>query len=203
MPAMPAAFERLRERWETMAPREKRLAMALGVTLVVCVFLALGLQIRSRLNALEARNEQTRNALRLISEHQDEIMEKRNAPDDPERVIPETAQPLQTYLEGIASQAGNMTIPESTEKPPVVKGKYRELSIDLQLRGVTLDQVAKFLKLVETNAPAVVTQRLRIKPFVSAHDKLEVELTIAAYEKLKATDKQPKKGGKPEEKSGS
>jgi Type II secretion system (T2SS), protein M len=202
MPAMPAAFERLRERWETMAPREKRLAITLGVTLVVCIFLALGLQIRSRLNTLEARNAQTRNALRLISEHQDEIIEKRNSPDDPERVIPETAQPLQTYLEGIASQAGNMTIPESTEKPPVVKGKYRELSIDLQLRGVTLDQVAKFLKLVETNAPAVVTQRLRIKPFVSAHDKLEVELTIAAYEKLKANEK-PKKGGKPEEKSGS
>jgi hypothetical protein len=40
----------------------------------------------------------------------------------------------------------------------------------------------------------VVTQRIKIHPYVSAHDKLDVELSISAYEKVKAADKA--KGGK-------
>lgn len=188
------AFEQLRGRWESMGPREKRLVLALGVTAVVCVLGFVWLRVSSSLSRLEAQNATARDALRLIAEHQDEILEKRNSSDDPERMIPETAQPLQTYLESLASQAGNMTIPDSTERPPVVKGKYRELSVDITLRGVSLDQLSKFLRLVETTSPAVVTQRIKIHPYVSAHDKLDVELTIAAYEKAKATDKP--KGGK-------
>ncbi len=190
------AFEQLRDRWENAAPREKRLVLALGITAVVCVLGFVFLNVRNRLADLEGQNAQARYALRLIAEHQDEIMEKRNSPEDPERLIPETAQPLQTYLEGIATQAGNMTIPDSTEKPPVIKGKYRELSLDINLRGVTLDQLAKFLKMVETNAPAVVTQALYVKPYVSAHDKLDVKLTIAAYEKAPVA-KPGRPGGKP------
>jgi Tfp pilus assembly protein PilO len=188
------AFEQLRGRWESMAPREKRLVLALGVTAVVCVLGFVWLRVSSSLSRMEAQNATSRNALRLIAEHQDEILEKRNSPDDPERMIPETAQPLQTYLESLASQAGNMTIPDSTERPAVVKGKYRELSVDISLHGVSLDQLSKFLRLVETTAPAVVTQRIKIHPYVSAHDKLDVELSISAYEKVKAADKA--KGGK-------
>jgi Tfp pilus assembly protein PilO len=188
------AFEQLRGRWESMAPREKRLVLALGVTAVVCVLGFVWLRVSGSLSRLEEKNATARNALRLIAEHQDEILDKRNSPDDPERMIPETAQPLQTYLEGLATQAGNMTIPTSTERPAVVKGKYRELSVDISLHGVSLDQLSKFLRLVETSAPAVVSTSLRIHPYVSAHDKLDVDLTISAYEKAKATDKA--KGGK-------
>jgi hypothetical protein len=187
------AFEGLRDRWENMAPREKRLVIALGVTAVVCVFGFIGLQIRGGLADLEEKNGQTRYALRLIDEHQDEIFAKKNSPEDPERLIPETAQPLTTYLDGIATQVG-VTIPEQSERPAQVRGKFHELSVDIKLRGVTLDQLARFLKLVETSGQAVVTQRLYVKPYVSAHDKLDVELTIAAYEKLKL--KPAKTGGK-------
>jgi Tfp pilus assembly protein PilO len=179
------AFEQLRDRWENMAPREKRLVLALAVTAVVCVLGFVWLRVSSSLSRMETQNAQARDALRLIAEHQDEILERRNSPTDPERTIPDVAQPLETYLEGIASQVGNMTIPETTGKPPVIKGKYRELSVDMTLHGVSLDQLAKFLKLVE-GAPAVVTQRLKVRPYMSAHDKLDVELTIAAYEKYKA-----------------
>jgi hypothetical protein len=172
-----------------MAPREKRLVLALGVTAVVCVLGFVWLRVSSSLSRLEAQNATSRNALRLIAEHQDEILEKRNSPDDPERMIPETAPPLGTYLEGLATQSGNMTMNDATDRPVVVKGKYREVGVDVSLHGVSLDQLTRFLRLVETSAPAVVSTRLRIHPYVSAHDKLDVDLTISAFEKAKATDK--------------
>jgi type II secretory pathway component PulM len=188
------AFEQLRDRWENMAPRERRLLLGLAATAVACVLIVVLLRVTTRLSAMEDQNAQTRNALRLIMLHQDDILEKRNSPNDPEKIIPETAQPLQTYLEGVASQAGGMTIPDSTNKPEVVKGKYRELAVDIKLRGVSIDQLAKFLKMAESN-PAVVTQRLYVKPYVSAHEKLDVELTMATYEKV--GDQKGKKGAKP------
>jgi Tfp pilus assembly protein PilO len=178
-----------------MAPREKRLVLALAVTFVVCILGFVWLRVSSSLSRMEAQNAEAREALRLIAEHQDDILERRNSPDDPERVIPETAQPLQTYLESIASQASNIAIVDSQPKPPVVKGKYRELSVDLNLRGVSLDQLSKFLRLVETSGQAVVTQHLRVHPWTSAHDKLDVDLTIAAYEKVKANEKTKGKKG--------
>jgi type II secretory pathway component PulM len=190
------AFEALRDRWENMAPREKRLVLALGVAVVASVFGFIGLQIRSGLNDLDSKNSQTRYALRLIDEHQEEVYAKRDATDNPEHRIPDSAQPLATYLDGIATQVG-VTIPESSERPAVTRGKYHELSIDVKLHGVSLDQLAKFLKLVETNGQAVVTQRLYVKPYISAHDKLDVELTIAAYEKAKPGSEGKGKGKGP------
>jgi Tfp pilus assembly protein PilO len=195
------AFEQLRGRWESLAPREKRLVLAFFVVAVVCVLGAVWMKVSRSLSRLETQNATAREALRLIAEHQDEILEKRNSLDAPERMIPETAPPLQSYLEGLATQAGNITITDSTERPVVVKGKYRELSVDLSLHGVSLDQLAKFLRLVETSSTAVATQHIRIHPYVSAHDKLDVDLTINAYEKAKATDK-PKAAPADPDKSG-
>jgi hypothetical protein len=198
------AFEALKDRWENMAPREKRLLGLLGALLVGAVFLIIGWQIRSGLSDLESKNAKTRDALRLITEHQDEIYAKRNSTDNPEQRIPDTAQPLATYLDGIATQVG-VTIPEQSERPVVKRGKFDELSIDIKLRGVSLDQLSKFLRLVETSGQAVVTSRLYIKPYISAHEKLDVELTIAAFEKSKTPAKgktKPAAGAADAEKSG-
>jgi hypothetical protein len=187
------AFEQLRERWELMAPRERRLVSAFGITLVVCLFGFVGLQIKDGLDAIADKNAATREALRKIDRH---VVEQASAkPDSGERppTIPDQATPLASYVEGIANELG-MSIPESTERTPVVKGKYRELAVDVKLRGVSLEQLAQFLKRVETRQPAVVTQRLFVRPYVSAHEKLDVELTIATWEKAKPDAKSKGKG---------
>jgi hypothetical protein len=185
-----------------MAPRERRLVGLFGLTLVVCIFGMVGLQIASGLSALSAKNAATRAALHKLDEHAADLAAAKVGAEDKAAVIGDQAPPLASYLEGIANELG-MQIPESTERPAVVKGKYRELSIDVKLRGVSLDQLSQFLKRVETRQPAVVTQRLWVKPYTSAHDKLDVELTIATWEKAKA-DKKPATGGKTDDrKSGS
>jgi len=184
------AFEGARDRWEHMEPREKRLAVLFGVTLVVCVFIFMGMQIRGRLVALENKNQLSRDAIRSIEQHQADPAASAAA-DTAAALIGDTAPPLATYLEGIATEIG-FTIPETNVRPVQPRGKYQELSIEIKLRGISLEQLAQFLKLVETRQPAVVTTRLYVKPYISAHEKLDVELTIATFEKAK---KVPQKGG--------
>lgn len=192
-----AAFDQLRDRWETMAPRERRLVGILGVTFVVCVFGFVGLQIRSGLVDLRAKNEATRAALQLVEEH----LAAPPAVASNEPIIPDTAPSLGSYLEQLATEVG-ISIPETTDRGAVEKGKFRELSTDIKLRGVTLDQLARFLKLVETRQSAVATQRLYIKPFVSARDKLDVEITVSTWEKAKKPAKKKGEAAADQAKSG-
>jgi hypothetical protein len=190
------AFESQREWWERLAPREKRLFGALGVTFVICIFGFVGLQIRNGLHDIEDKNASVRLALEQLETHALEQANARTGDVDVNAIIGDTAPPLATYLEGIANEVG-ISIPESTERPSVTKGRFHERSIDLKLRGVTLEQLAQFLKRVETRSPAVVTQRVFVKPYVSAHDKLDVELTIATYEKAKPEKGKPSDSKKP------
>src|SRR6185436_18906736 len=106
------AFEALRERWERVETREKRMFSLLGVTFVVCIFGFIGMQISSGLSDREAHNAATRSALRLI--------ELRAADpgamttDPAEAAIGETAPQLGSYLEGIGNEL-SISIPEQQE----------------------------------------------------------------------------------------
>jgi hypothetical protein len=184
------AFEALKERWERMEARERRLVSLLGVTFVVCIFGFVGMQIWRGLSAREERNATARNALHLIEMRLADPAAAA-ASDSADQLIGDTAVSLGSYLEDIAKE-NQMTIPEQVDKPAIQHGKYTELQMQISLRGVTLDQVAKFLKAVETRQPAVVTRTLRIKPYVSAHEKLDVDLVIATFQKAaKATPAAP------------
>jgi general secretion pathway protein M len=189
----------LRERWEQMAPRERRLVTALGVTAVVCVFAFVGLQIKDGLDAIGEKNASTREALRKLDRYALTQAEGKADESQQAAVIGDAATPLASYTEGIANELG-LTIPESTERPAVVKGKYRELALDVKLRGVSLEQLAQFMKRIETRQPAVVTTRVFVRPYVSAHEKLDAELTVVTWEKAKVDKK--KDGGKGGDKAG-
>jgi hypothetical protein len=174
------------EFWERMAPRERRLISLFGVVALVCVFAVIGIQIKRGLAELDDENSVTRQALDLLAER----AAKQGMVKSPEELaaeaIGEHAPPLATYLDQIAKSVdSSMTIPTSVDRPDVSKGQFTEKSVDIELRGVTLDQLDRFLKQAETGAPGVVTQRIRIAPYTGQRDKLDVQLTISAFERNK------------------
>lgn len=187
-----AFFDDLKNRWERLAPRERRLLQLLGLTAIACVFGFVGFQVNDGLREIERRNDDVREALRTIELHRDSYEQSR-AQDTAALIGPE-APPLATYLDQLAQETG-FPIPEATERPPVTKGKFVERSIDLKLRGLTVQQLADFLQKVETRSPTVVTQRLYVKTYFNQHDKLDVELTVATWERAKkeAAKDAPKK----------
>jgi hypothetical protein len=78
----------------------------------------------------------------------------------------------------------------------VPKGKFSERLVEVKLKNLTLAELAEFLRRVETNSPAVVTQRVLVmKSAFGAPEKLDsADLTIAAYERIKENGKDAKKG---------
>jgi Tfp pilus assembly protein PilO len=78
------------------------------------------------------------------------------------------------------------------DRPPAPAGKrYLEHSLDVKLRKVGLKELAIFLSKVETNPRLIAITRLQIRRSFGEGDKLDVELTATAYERLK--ENRPKK----------
>jgi hypothetical protein len=178
-------LERIRDWWERLAPRERRLASLLGITLGVCLLVWVTFLINDGLHNLAAHNDETRTALEDIEKHRDDLTAARTHTGEVTAMIPDEAQPLGLYLESIEQQTG-VQIKNSTEKGSVPKGKFHELGLQIQLFDVSLDQLANFLKLVETKSPTVVTQRLYVKRSNNKKDSMDrVELTVATYERGK------------------
>jgi Tfp pilus assembly protein PilO len=98
---------------------------------------------------------------------------------------------LAADLEAAGKVAG-IQIPETADRPPNPAGKrYLEHSLDVKLRKVGLKELATFLNKVETNPRLIVVTRLQIRRSFGEGDKLDVEMTATAYERLK--ENRPKK----------
>jgi hypothetical protein len=69
-----------------------------------------------------------------------------------------------------------------------------EQTVDLQLRKVDLQQLAEFLKRVETGPNLVYVNRLQIRTRFNEHENLDVELSVAGLERA---PEQPKRPGTP------
>lgn len=186
-------FAGLREYFERMAPRERRLVGILGVVLLVAVFAVIGLQIKRGLMNLEESNANTRDALDRLAERAAMQGVQRSPAELAAESIGETSPPLGSYLEEIAKPL-EITIREASERPVQNKNGFVEKSVDVKIYGVTLSQLARFLKQVETRQPGVVTQRIYIKPYIAQREKLDVELTISAFERAKKGAEKGDKG---------
>jgi hypothetical protein len=178
-------FDRLREAWENLGPRERRLASWLGVVLVVCAFGYVFFLINDGLSALEADNDNVRLLLANLDERRDTILAEKSKQGESVAQIGDTAPKIGDYVDTIAKE-NHVQVRSQTDKPPVQKGKYTELASQLTLYDVPLDDFLRFVRGLEVTNPTVVTQVLDLKRSVVVKEKLDhVEMTIATYEKAK------------------
>ncbi|MFH0901190.1 MAG: hypothetical protein V2A73_11240 [Pseudomonadota bacterium] len=177
-----AFVDDIRRRMERLAPRERRLIALLTLTALVLSTAFGGSLVRKGISEAEANNAAMRDALENLSQNREKLIAARHS-GAPAEV--KDAPPLATYLDTIANETG-VQIPETTERSPTTKGKVTERAVDIKLRGITLQQLAEFLRQVETRSQRVLTQRLFVKPRFNARDTLDVELTVAAFEQAKS-----------------
>ncbi len=185
-------FDRVRDSLERLGPRERRLLSWLGVVLVVCGLGYVALLIHDGLADLEAQNDNTRLLLAGLEEKRDSLVAERSKQGEIVAMIGEEAPALGTYIEKVAGENG-VQIRAQSEKPTVSKGKFHELSSEVVFYDITLEQLAKLLRGLETTNPTVVTQRIEIHRSVMQKEKLDrVNLTVATY--ARATAAAPKPG---------
>lgn len=183
----------LRGRWERLSDRERRLVGGLGLAVFAVAVLGVGLSIANGLGDLEDENADMRQALRDIDSQRDAYQHAKSKNAQLEVRIGHGQVQLQGYLEQAAKDAG-VEIAETSERQPAAAGKkYTERAVDLRLRKVGIDQLAKFLRKIETGPNLVIVTALDVRTRDDKHEDLEVEMTVSTYEHASDTKGAKKK----------
>jgi hypothetical protein len=156
--------------------------------------LVTGFLIFGSLSDIEQRNNDAREALADIAKHKDEYLEAKGRMQAQEIRIGNEPPQFAADLEEAAREV-SIQIPETNEQPAVPAGKrYLEHKVDVKLRQVDLLSLTKFLNKLENGRRLIMVTVLRVRKHFSEGDKLDVELTATAWERVKEAPK--KKAGK-------
>lgn len=176
-------MQALRDKWERLSQRERTMVGAMGVTFVIMVTLIVGFLITDGLSSMEERNADMRQALRDLDTQRDSYLRmKAKAAQMDTRLGAQPVQ-LQGYVENAAKEAG-VEISDSTDRPAAAAGKkFIERTVDLHLKPVTIDQLTKFMKAIETGRSLVVVTSLIVHTRDDKHQQLDVDMSVATFER--------------------
>ena len=171
----------LRDKWDGISPREKRMVVVLLVAVPAILLIFLGMRISDGLDAIELRNRDLRRAL-IVVEDLRARGKAASTPDraDPLAAIPKEPMDLESYLNGAAEKLG-LTIPSFNRQQPVRKNGFVVNSIRIDLRGLTIVQVSEFLTAIETNSKAVALTSLTLTQNFANKEQLDLKVDVSAY----------------------
>lgn len=185
-------MQELRDKWERLSQRERTMVGAMGVTFVIMVTLIVGFLITDGLSTMEEHNADMRQALRDLDTQRDKYIQMRAKTAQMETRLGSQPVQLQGYVESAAKEAG-VEISDSTDRPAAAAGKkFIERTVDLHLKPMTIDQLTRFMKAIETGRSLVVVKELSVRTRDDKHEQLDIDMTVSTYER--ATEKNtPKK----------
>ncbi len=180
---MASALDRAKEWWESKAPRERRLVLVLGATLVVCTIGWVAMTIRGGLGSIEKKNDESREALAAIDMQR--ILKQSQGGDQTVVRIPDSPVQLDTYLDGIITEVG-LKSPTYPAQKETQKGNVVELTIHVALQDLTIYQLKDLLEKIETQNPIVVVTEMHVKKNFGNKENVDVDFTAATYYKKAA-----------------
>ena len=186
------AFEGLRDRWEGMQERERRLLVVLGVTLAVSLFAWVGYTIRDGLTAIEQKNDLARDALIALAQHRSSGGTNAKGGNVE---IPADGVKLSRYLETIIKDLG-LKSPTYPQEKVTTKNGFSEASFSIRMDQLTVHQLKDLLEKIETKNPVVIVKEVKIKRLRNDKEKLDVTLTVSTFKKA---SKDKKSSGSGEE----
>ena len=198
-----AISDRARDFWDRISPRERKLVLLAGVAMPITVAIWLALAIHDGLDAMERRNDRTRQALDVVAE----LKARGPIKDDEESIkIPSDPIPLETYINNAATAAG-FSIKNTSPRPALTKNGFVTNSVSFQLEDLEIEKLKAFLQEVETKQKVVFVTHLDLKRDFKDKHKLDATVEVSTYSKVKATDskdedKDKDKGGSGSAKKG-
>ncbi len=191
-----ALSERARDFWDRISPRERKLVVFLAVGLPVALAIWLGLSIRDGLTTMEARNEQTREALETVAR-----LKAAGGPvaEDTSVKIPDSPMNLATYVDKALSKNG-LKNKGSIDERKATKSGIVTTTVSCSVDDISTDQLKAFLQEVETDKIVAVTH-LGVKRDRRDTKKLDATFEISTYSNAeKAKPDGAKDGDKPDDK---
>jgi general secretion pathway protein M len=173
----------LRERFEKLEPRERRLLTILASILGGAMLLALPIYVIKTVSDKRTENEQLRALVDSIYEARASIAERKAKHDALLARYGKPAPALAGFIEE-ASRANNISAAESQDRPEAPHGKrYTERMTVVKMHKVGMLPLAKMLEKIEQSGFAVVVSKLNIKPRAGEADSYEVELGVSAFDR--------------------
>jgi general secretion pathway protein M len=171
--------------FDQMAPRERQMAIGLGVVFAIIVVLLVPLRVSAYLNDKSRHNEDLRQAIIDVNNARAKIAARRASRGDVAARYANKAPPLGTLVDNAAKSA-SLDIAVQTDVPPIPRGKlYSERATKITIQKAGLKAISTFLERIETSGhPVAVTQidmTKRIEP-----DSYSVSMTITAWDRTEA-----------------
>jgi len=184
---------RLREWFEKLAPRERRMMSILGAVFAAFLLFLVPLGLSLTLSSRRDANKALRDAIFTIKNSRDEIQKRQERRD---AILARYANkaPLLAGLLDKAAKDNGLAIAETRDLPEVPHGKkYTERSTVVRLRKTGMLSLAKTLEAIEQQRLPVVISRLNIRRRGGEKDSYDVELGVSAFDRNE-TSKEPSGG---------
>ena len=180
---MSSIKDRARDFWDRISPRERRLVVIAGIAAPITIAIWLGLAIHDGLAKIDTRNEHTRKAIRYVEELHAKGAVAPTPGGDQDTLDKMGTEPLKlhTYLDEAARKVGFVlkgTQPHAAQ----TRNGYVTTSVSCSLDKLTIDQLANFLKEIESSKVVAVTH-LDVRRDFRDKDKLNATLEVSTYSK--------------------
>jgi general secretion pathway protein M len=173
----------LRERFEGLEERERRL---LGILVLVFVGLAvvlLPLGVAAFLGSKQGAIEELRSAVEEIQSSRDLLHKRAEERGRIQTRYANPAPPLAGLLDTFAKETA-LEIPESQDRAVIPRGKrFEEKSTKIVLRRVGMLNLVKFMEKVEQSGHPVSISTLNVRKRGTEVDSYDVEMIVSAFER--------------------
>jgi hypothetical protein len=179
---MSTISDKTRDFWDRISPRERRLVVIGAIVLPITLALWLGFAIHDGLDAMEARNNDTRKALNIIADMRARG-QTHTSSDDVVATMGIEPLSLDTYLTNAAKKAKfelkSMITPHAQQN----KNGFVTTSSSTTLDKISLQELKDFLYAVETDSKAVAVTHLEIHRDFRDKDKVSATIEVSNYTK--------------------
>jgi general secretion pathway protein M len=173
----------LKDRFDKLEPRERRLLTIFGGLLGASVVLLVPIGIVTMVSSARSENEEIRGAIEQIYEAKAHVAERRAKHDALVGRYAKKAPPLAGFLDE-AAKAEGINAAESQDRQPIPHGKrYFERVTIIKMHKVGMLPLAKMLEKIEQSGYPVAVTKLSIKPRSGEPDSYEVELGVSAFDR--------------------
>jgi len=173
----------LRERYDKLEPRERRLLTILMGVFAAMVFLVLPIGLLGLLSSKKSSNQEVRDLIQAINDNRIQVSERKAKHDALLARYAKQAPALGGFIEE-AAKGNGLASPESQDRPDVPHGKrYTERLTVVKLHKVGMLALSKTLEKIEQSGYPVAVTRLNIKPRSGEPDSYEVELGVSAFDR--------------------
>jgi hypothetical protein len=178
---MSGVSDKARDFWDRISPRERRLVVIAAIATPIVIAIWLGLSIRDGLVDMEARNDKTRKALRVLDGIRAEGLPQQKG-DDVVAMMGDEPLSLPTYLDTAAKAAG-FTLKTTSPHPAQTRNGFVTNSVSVTLEDLSIEQLKTFLSTVETNSKVVMVTHIDLRRDFRDKAKLDVNLEVSTYSK--------------------